>query len=124
MYRDIYAVAPFEEWRMASAPNEGFELLARAALIFSVSGAFGCYGVSERKAIDNILGLISRERISRNRRAATAEQDQDAKTNDATSLAPVETQALQGIKVLQGRRVKHYPTSQSWKSINIFLVVF
>jgi hypothetical protein len=70
------------------------------------------------------LGLISCERVGRNQRAAATEQGQDAKTNDVTSLAPVETQALQGGKVLQGRRVKHYPTSQSWKSINIFWVIF
>jgi hypothetical protein len=95
-------------------------LLARSTFIFSVSGAFGCYEVSEREAIDDILGLISRERVERNRHAAAAEQGQDAKTNDVTSLAPVETQALKGRKVLQGRRVKHYPTSQSWKSINTF----
>jgi hypothetical protein len=83
-------------------------------LVFSVSGAFGRYGVSERKAINNILGLISRKRVSRNRHAAAAEQD--TTTNDVTSQAPVATQALQGGIVLQGRRVKHYPTSQSWKS--------
>jgi hypothetical protein len=68
----------------ALTPDKRFELLARTAFIFLVSGAFWCHWVSERESVDDVLGLISR--CDRLNRCNTNEQGQRAKTYDAMPL--------------------------------------